>query len=66
MGKAVCCDRCGRFEKVPPLSDKYQSHDWLLLTKNDDPVGDGSGKSFLCPQCAVDFDRFMVTVVRET
>ena len=63
MAKAISCDRCGVFEKLPPLSDCQPTPvtGWITLNKNfDEAVRSGSTTIFLCPRCVMDFDHFMV------
>jgi len=64
MAKAICCDRCGVFERVPPQWSDCQPSPftgWLTLRKDfDEAVRSGSATLFLCPRCVADFDRYMV------
>src|SRR5215470_17932531 len=57
MGAAVCCDRCGKFEKYP------LAHDWQILDsegpKISDPAGIGKG-ILLCVECKLEFEKWMV------
>jgi len=56
MAKAICCDRCGHFEKV----DKVVG--WKQLDGGRPSIADPAGFAevvALCPRCKEDFERFM-------
>lgn len=67
MAKAVCCDRCGKFEKfnLRPFSER--ASEWVLLRQSDLVMDNGPEQtrwtSFnLCPDCAAAFKAFMEKV----
>lgn len=61
MAKAVCCDRCGKFEKQTAVSG-VQEPRWVMLDgvqpNSIDPLRDRDG-TLLCPSCAAKFKKFM-------
>jgi len=57
VSAAVCCDRCGIFEKYP------LAHDWLVLDQEGPKISDPAGMNkgiLLCPGCKVEFEKWMV------
>ena len=56
MAKAICCDRCGKFEKI---NDACK---WKSIGGGSQSASDPCGISeqqVLCPDCADDFKDFM-------
>jgi hypothetical protein len=63
VSRAVCCDRCGRFEKYQTLYKETDKPKWKMLQSGgpsaSDPVGFESTETLLCPVCAIAFESFM-------
>ena len=64
MSKAVSCDRCGKFEKIPVslLSQNpriFNGPGWEEITTRYDAAADTINSFSLCPSCAGAFNEFM-------
>ncbi|HLZ08818.1 MAG TPA: hypothetical protein VKT80_09545 [Chloroflexota bacterium] len=56
---AVCCDRCGKFERVKRGSAiVFPEKPWRGIVSATVFRGDDNGL-LLCPECAEDFDKFL-------
>lgn len=59
MGKAVCCDRCGKFQKIVPNA---RADGWNVLNGSGPSVSDPMGQvpeTLLCPECAAMYEQFL-------
>jgi len=54
MSKAICCDRCGLFAKIPPSA---MLENWIALGRNQCLEPDQ--QIALCPRYAGDFEKFL-------
>lgn len=71
MGKAIFCDRCGKFKKIvetPSLIDRADGLDdrWKYLDGFGPSLNDPAGQRnaiLLCGSCSEDFTRFMTVTL---
>lgn len=66
MAKAICCDRCGYFQKLPARSigtgaieQRIVPGGWRMLEGSDLVNNDYFPKTVLCAPCSILFDDFM-------